>query len=165
MGDRFPTGGSRMSNGHQSFSIETYARRSANYLNRMVDSDGLPYFNVFSTNPAEAAHDRPDFGDVMSRQLQAAVMYRHMTGDRLPIEDVWYRKSLSMIDPETGLLRRPKTDFSEPTANLGDACLTLYAYVTAWLDNRDENLRQVILRMVDAAFVMGRGTGGTDCPW
>ena len=33
----------------------------------MVDKDGLPYFNIFWTDPAEAAHDWPDFGDVMSR--------------------------------------------------------------------------------------------------
>ena len=50
----------------------------------MVDRDGLPYFNIFWTDPAEAAHDWPDFGDVMSRQWQAAVMARHLTGNGSP---------------------------------------------------------------------------------
>jgi hypothetical protein len=34
--------------------LETFAHRSLNYLNRMVDTNGLPYFNIFWTDPAEA---------------------------------------------------------------------------------------------------------------
>lgn len=89
---------------NSTFALETYAERNYNYLNNMVDKDGLPYFNVIWTEPAEAAHDWPDFGDVMSRQLQAAIMARHMTGKAVEIEPIWYRKSLSYVDPETGLL-------------------------------------------------------------
>src|SRR5215467_7234538 len=66
----------------RTFALETFAHRSLNYLNRMVDTNGLPYFNVFWTEPAEAAHDWPDFGDVMARQFQAAIMARHMTGEQ-----------------------------------------------------------------------------------
>ena len=29
------------------FAIETYVGRAYNYLDRMVDKDGLPYFNIF----------------------------------------------------------------------------------------------------------------------
>src|SRR4030065_237833 len=47
-----------------SFNLESYAANSINYFERLVDADGLPYFNVFWTQPAEAAHDWPDFGDV-----------------------------------------------------------------------------------------------------
>ena len=39
----------------ESIALETYARRSYNYYNRMVDRDGLPYFNIFWEHPAEAA--------------------------------------------------------------------------------------------------------------
>jgi len=73
--------------------LETFARRNLNYLGRMVDTNGLPYFNIFWTDPAEAAHDWPDFGDVMARQYQAAIMARNMTGERAPIEAVWRRSS------------------------------------------------------------------------
>ena len=59
----------------QTFALETYARRSRNYLTRMLDESGQPYFNVFWTEPAEAAHDWPDFGHVTSRQLQAAMRW------------------------------------------------------------------------------------------
>lgn len=134
----------------QTFALETYVRRSFNYLTRMVDKDGLPYFNVFWTDPAEAAHDWPDFGDVMSRQLQAAVMARHMTGEEVPTEKVWYRKVLSYLDPATGLLFRPKTNYSEHVADIGDQALTLYALVTAYLDNGEESLRQTIFKMVNS---------------
>ena len=50
----------------QTFAIETYVNRAYNYLDNMVDKDGLPYFNIFWAEPAEAAHDWPDFGDVMT---------------------------------------------------------------------------------------------------
>jgi hypothetical protein len=126
-----------------------YALRSYNYFNRMVDQDGLPYFNVFWTDPAEAAHDWPDFGDVMPRLLQGAIMGRHMTGEQVQIEPVWYDKVLSLLDPETGLVFRPQTTFSENVANLGDQAFTLYALVTAYVDNGDPALRERICRMVD----------------
>lgn len=134
----------------QTFALETYVRRSYNYLTRLVDKDGLPYFNVFWTEPAEAAHDWPDFGDVMPRQLQAAIMARHMTGEEVPTEQIWYRKVLSYLDPDTGLLFRPKTNYSEHIADIGDQALTLYALVTAYLDSREESLRQAIFRMVNS---------------
>ncbi len=134
---------------HQTFALETYVLRSYNYLDNMADRDGLPYFNIFWTDPAEAAHDWPDFGDVMSRQLQAAIMARHMTGRETRNEKLWYKKVLSCLDPETGLLKRPKTSFSEPVADLGDQCLTLYALLTAYADNKDPALRDAICKMID----------------
>jgi hypothetical protein len=68
---------------------ETYAIHGYNYCNRMVDKDGLPYFDIFWTEPAEAVHDWPDFGDVMSRPYQGVVMARHMKGVTAPIEAIW----------------------------------------------------------------------------
>ena len=133
----------------QTFALETYARRSFNYCNRMVDKDGLPYFNIFWTEPAEAAHDWPDFGDVISRQYQAVVMARHMTGETLPIEAVWRQKILSLIDPETGFLTRPQTNFSKRVSDEGDQALALYALVTAYADKPDEELKRVIFKMTD----------------
>ena len=40
---------SQMAERPRTFALETFARRSLNYLNRMVDTNGLPYFNIFWT--------------------------------------------------------------------------------------------------------------------
>jgi hypothetical protein len=121
--------------------------RSFNYCNRMVDAGGQPYFNIFWTEPAEAAHDWPDFGDVTSRQYQGVIMGRRMTGETVPIEAVWRRNILGHIDPENGLLTRPETSYSHHVADPGDQALTLYALVTAYADAPSPELRQAILRM------------------
>ena len=97
----------------QTLALETYMQRSFNYCNRMVDGNGQPYFNIFWTEPAEAAHDWPDFGDVTSRQYQGVVMARRMTGVTAPIEAVWRGNILGYIDPENGLLTRPETSYSQ----------------------------------------------------
>lgn len=135
--------------GPRTFAIETFVGRTYNYLDSMVDKDGLPYFNIFWTDPAEAAHDWPDFGDVMSRQLQAAIMARHLTGKEAKNEKLWTRKVLSYLDSTSGLLMRPKTSFSEPVADLGDQALTLYALVTAYAETKDPELKSAIDKMVD----------------
>ncbi len=145
----------------QTFAIETYIGRAYNYLDRMVDKDGLPYFNIFWTDPAEAAHDWPDFGDVTSRQLQGAIMARHLTGREARNEKVWMKMVLSRLDPTTGLLMRPKTSYCDPGADAGDQALTLYTLVTAYADSKDPALRDAIDKMVahlpddgDRAFII-----------
>jgi hypothetical protein len=132
------------------FTLESYARKSLNYFERLVDAEGLPYFNVFWTKPAEAAHDWPDFGDVMSRQWQGAVMLRRMTGREAATEKVWRRKSLSFIDPSDGLLHRPATSYSKPVADWGDASLTLYALATAAIDGGDDASKRAAVRMAES---------------
>ncbi len=144
-----------MSDPH-TLALETYARRSYNYYNRLVDRDGLPYFNVFWSAPPEAAHDWPDFGDVMSRQWQAAIMARRMTGEAAPIERVWRDKILALIDAGDGLLYRPATRYSQHVADMGDQALTLYALVTAYADAPEEQLRATIVRMVDTLLLKTR---------
>lgn len=133
----------------QTLALETYARRSLNYYDRMVDRNGLPYFNIFLTNPPEAAHDWPDFGDVTSRQYQAVIMVRRMTGETSKMETVWRRMILALIDPETGLLVRPQTPYSEKMTSLDDQGLTLYALATAYLDRPDEEMKRAVSKMVD----------------
>ena len=130
------------------FSIETYVGLAYNYMDRMVDKDGLPYFDIFWTDPAEAAHDWPDFGDVTTRQLQGAIMARHLTGRESRSEKVWMKMVLSRLDPKTGLLVRPKTSYCDPGADAGDQALTLYTLATAYADNNDPALRAAIDKMV-----------------
>ncbi len=154
---------SHPANALQTFALEPFAHRSLKYYNRMVDTNGLPYFNIFWTEPIEAAHDWPDFGDVMSRQFQAAIMARRMTGERAPIEAIWRRKLLELVDPTTGLLTRPQTSFSQKVADPGDQALTLYALVTAYADAPEESLRQVILKMTGSLLARTEeGKGGGD---
>ena len=131
------------------FNLESYAANSLNYIERLVDAEGLPYFNVFWTRPAEAAHDWPDFGDVISRQWQGSVMMRRMTGREAATENVWRRKIQSLIDPSDALLHRPATSYSKAIADWGDASLTLYALVTAAVDSGDDVLRQAAQKMAD----------------
>jgi len=143
-----------MANQFESIAMETYARRSLNYLENMVDKNSLPYFNIFWDDPSEAAHDWPDFGDVMSRQLQGAIMSRLMTGLEASTEKIWLNKILSMIDPKTGLLTRPETNYSKRVAVPGDNSLTLYSLVTVYADSKDEQIRQIIYKMVDGLMAM-----------
>ncbi len=141
---------------HPSFSLEAIAARSANYLERLVDAEGLPYFNVFWAEPSEAAHDWPDYGDVMSRQYQAAVMLRRMTGGKLDVEDTWRGRILSLIDPSDGLLYRPATGWSQHVADGGDAALTLYALTTAYADSGDAVLGSAAKAMAEGLLAQAR---------
>jgi hypothetical protein len=138
-----------MVNRVESIAMENYARRSYNYQENMIDKDGLPYFDIFWTEPAEAAHDWPDFGDVMSRQLQGAIMARVMTGIKVKTEDLWLGKILALIDPQTGFLTRPETNYSKKVADPGDKFLTFYTLVTAYLESNDHKLRDIIFKMID----------------
>jgi hypothetical protein len=148
-----------MANQNQTIAMETYARRSYNYLANMVDQDGLPYFNIFWTDHAQAAHDWPDFGDVMSRQLQGAILGRAMTGEEVATEKAWLNKILSLIDPQTGLLTRPETNYSKHVADPGDNMLTLYALTTAYADSHDESLRKNVCKIVDGMLAMAEKEG------
>lgn len=152
----------------RTYALETYAKRSINYLNRMTDKNGLPYFNIFRSEPAEAAHDWPDFNDVSSRQLQASIMLRHMTGKTVCWESKWYTDILSRIDPETGFINRPETNFSKNEFNIVDHALILYALVTTYIDRKDDVLGNKILRMVSNLLSSFKnrewGTDSATCP-
>jgi len=140
-----------------SFALEKIAADSVNYYERLVDSSGLPYFNVFWGESPEAAHDWPDFGDVMARQLQAAVMLRHMTGRGVSTEKAWRSRIFASLDSGDGLMYRPQTSFSKHEADWGDAALTLYALITAWLDDGDTKLKDAIGKMVGGLLARAKG--------
>ena len=137
----------------QTFNLESYVLKSYNYLSNMIDRDGLPYFNVFWTEPAEAAHDWPDFGDIMPRQLQAAIMGRYMVREVVQVEKLWLAKILSYIDPITGLFTCPETNFSNSISFIGDQMFTMYALVTAYMDSKDESLKNIAHNMSNSLLV------------
>ncbi|NLX06519.1 MAG: hypothetical protein GXY33_15375 [Phycisphaerae bacterium] len=139
-----------MSTAAKTFSLEEYARRSFNYLTRMVDGEHLPYFHVFWTDPAEAAHDFPDWGDVMCRQLQAATMARIMTGCELPIESIWLEKVFARLDPRTGLFVQPQTAYCpEQPVSFAVQGLVLYTLLTVWLGGQCPEAEGAIRRMIE----------------
>jgi hypothetical protein len=137
--------------------LEDPARASANYLDRLVDADGLPYFNVFWTDPPSAAHDWPDFGDVMARQFQAAVMLRMMTGRKLAVEDRWRDLLLAGIDPADGQLHRPVKPWCK--ARREDVALPLYALATAAAADQDAALKKIACRMAEGYLARLRAAG------
>ncbi len=134
------------------FALERLAQRSYRYFEQLVDRSGQPYFNVFWTDPPEAAHDWPDFGDVTARQLQAAIMIRTMSGVGTPIESVWREQLLSWIDPQSGRYKRPVRTYTtslDPAYELGDIALTLYTLVTLWMDGGDPVVLRSIRNLCD----------------
>ena len=90
-----------------------------------------------------------EFGDVMSRQLQGAIMLRKMTGVEVATEKKWLVKVLDLIDPADGLLHRPDTSYSKAVADWGDNALTLYALATAAIESGDTRLRSIVVSMVE----------------
>jgi hypothetical protein len=128
------------------FTLETYAARSINYLERLVDADGLPYFNVFLTEPAEAAHDWPCLGDVMPRQLEAAIMLRGMTGREVATEKRWRSMLFAHLHADDGQFHRPAKSYQKP--RIEDAALPLGALNAAALGG-DTKARAAAARMAE----------------
>lgn len=126
--------------------LSVYPARNYNYLDRLVDAEGIPYFNIFWGNPSAAAHDWPDWGDVMTRQFQAAIMGRLMTGKKCANEDRWRAKIKTYIAPD-GMLYRPATVYSQNVADLGDAMLTFYSLTTAAIEDGTEESKKMVFDM------------------
>ncbi len=132
------------------FRLERFARRNANYLEQMVDSHGLPYFNTFWTDPAECVHDWPDYGDVNSRQLEAAVMSRYMTGVPVRSEPTMRATARQYLKlGGDGLLWRPETPYTRLGADLGDNTMTLGAFTALTQDEPGSEWRGIGQALVD----------------
>ncbi|MEI6072337.1 MAG: hypothetical protein WCS31_11140 [Verrucomicrobiae bacterium] len=128
----------------QTFAFETYAGRAYNCLENMPDKEGMPYFHIFWTDPAEAGHaGGVDSPDVCSRMWEAAIMARHMTGRTCSNEKAFAKNTLRFLSPETGLAV-PGTGF------LGFAQgVSLHAITTAYADSKDPALLDLIRKTVD----------------
>ena len=124
----------------RSFLVEDACLLNYDYMCNMLDDKGQPYFHVFHESPPCAVHDWPDFGDVTSRQLQAMVMTRHMTGVKCPCEDTYRRKLYGLISDKDGLLYRPASSYSRKTADVGEHALVMQALITLAQDGDDRAL-------------------------
>jgi len=93
-------------------------------------------------------HDWPDFADVNSRQLEAAILVRHMTGQRVATEPIMKARLLNLMASQNdGLIWRPETSYTHHCADLGDQSLTLCTLNTLYMDEPEN--RAHLLRMVD----------------
>ena len=128
----------------ETFAIETYANRAYNYLENMADKEGMPYFNIFWTDPAEAGHaSGVDAPDVVSRMWEGSIVDRHMTGRECRNEKVYEKNTLRFLTPETGLVV-PGTGF------LGFAQgVSMHAATVAYAESKDPALRELIRKMAD----------------
>jgi hypothetical protein len=128
----------------QTFALETHAGRAYNCLETMPDKAGMPYFNIFWTDPAEAGHcGGVDGPDVVSRMWEASIMARHMTGRTCRNEKAFATNTLCFLDPKTGLAV-PGTGF------LGFAQgVAMHAVATAYADSKDPALLDLLRKMAD----------------
>ncbi len=128
----------------QTFAIETYVGRAYNYLDNMADKEGMPYFDIFWTEPAVAGHHAGvDAPDVVSRAWEGSIMARHMTGRKCRNEDLYAKNTLSFLTPETGLVV-PGTGF------VGFAQgVSLHALTTAYADGKDTAFLDLMRKTVD----------------
>ena len=130
----------------QTFAVEPYMRRAYNYLDNMADEAGRPYFNIFwfqGGEPAQANRDGNECPDMTSRQWQAAILARNMTGQQCRNEKGWAKTILGRMDPKTGLLDPKITPYLG-----GNYGLVLYALATAWADSKDPVYRDAACRMI-----------------
>jgi len=145
---------SRTPSQHTTFALEHPMRLGINHLENLVDATGQTYFDVFMTDPAEAVHDWPDFVDLPSRYLEAAIMVRQMLGIKIKTEDVLRRRVLSTLHQD-GLAHRPETPYTREGVYTGEQGLVLKALNTLYMDRRDPRIAKRMRAMVDG---LGRVT-------
>ena len=128
----------------QTFAFETYVGRAYNCLENLPDKEGMPYFNIFWTDPAEAGHAGGiDSPDLCSRMWEASIMARHMTGRTCSNEKIFGKNALRFMDPATGLVV-PGTAFFVFTHSIA-----MHAETTAYADSKDPALLDMIRKAAD----------------
>jgi hypothetical protein len=135
----------------ETFNIEHFMRLGVNHLENFVDSSGQTYFDVFMTKPAEAVHDWPDFVDLPSRYLEAAVMARQMLGIEVRSESSLRKWLLSMFGSD-GLACRPETPYSKKICDLGENALALKTLLTLYMDKPENSVVKYIRGIVKVFY-------------
>jgi hypothetical protein len=148
---------------YETFSLEHYALNSINYLEKMVDENNQPYFNIFWTDPISAIHDWPDVCDVATRQLQAAVMIRHMTGKSAKNENDYRNNFYSRFKYDNGLAYRPESKYTKHAADIDEQTLTLSTLVTLMQDEESTRAEELFCEAVKTYNEIGITKDG--CFW
>ena len=153
-----------MITGKTQIDIRERVRLGLNFLNNNVDKDRgcLPYFTtIFKTNPAEARHDWPDFGDLTSRYVEAFIYVRKILGSleysesELKLRELFY----SYFCENDGLSYRP--EFEKPyysTISRGpynahvaegfDQARVMWALIALHSEQKDEKSLQLMANLV-----------------
>lgn len=88
---------------------------SRHHLIQGIDSSGLPYFDVLLRRPyAEAAHDFPDFADLVGRYWEACLIVQEVTGKPVESEPLLRERALGLFSEPDGWTYNPATRFSYP---------------------------------------------------
>ena len=133
---------------YRTLGLETFMRLGVKHMENLVDPAGQTYFDVFMTRPAEAVHDWPDFVDLPSRYLEAAVMARQMLGVKVATEDLLKGRFLSTFETDE-LARRPETSYSRAGMYIGEQALALRTLNTLFMDNHETSIAERIEELVD----------------
>jgi hypothetical protein len=110
-----------------------------------LDETGLPYFDVLLRRPyAEAAHDFPDFTDLVGRYWEAALIVQEVTGKRVETEPLLRRRALALFSEPDGLPYNPATTYSYYKPDVVGGSRVLFALVrAAQLEPNEENRRRL----------------------
>lgn len=136
------------------FCLETEALASYNYLTRLVrDEPGYTFFDVYRTEPAEAAHDWPDFLDVPARSAETGVLLRHMTGQAVPTEEEFFARIYRYQEAD-GLFWRPETAITRHCVE-GEECLVAAALVARAVADGDAEAERRLAALVAGRLAQG----------
>jgi len=137
--------------------IEDKAMLSLNHLTRNLDPklNYEPYFwTMFDSDPVEARHDFPDFGDITGRYLDALILMRRMTGSETgELEEQKLKELLlSYFSEGDGLNYRPNTAWSKHDALMFDQSSVLSALVTWYIKTKEEKVKHYLERMIEGLW-------------
>jgi len=131
-------------------SLEHEALASVNYLTRLVEPEtGFTFFDVYLTDPAEAAHDWPDFLDVPGRSAEAAALVRHITGRDVETETAFFSRIYSFQEDD-GWFWRPETTVTRHEMHPEEQALVLGALLSRAIGDDDAEAQGRLTRLVDA---------------
>jgi hypothetical protein len=147
------------------FDLGDRVRHGLNFLNQNVDKKkgNLPYFwTIFESDPAEARHDWPDFGDLTSRYIEAFIVARRMLGlpELFNVEKAQRKLLISYFNEGDGLNYRPKPEKSyystifkrEYDAHVAegfDQARVLWALLEWYVESNDPLIRKRIFELIN----------------
>jgi hypothetical protein len=132
--------------------LETFARRSLNYLVRNFDprTRTLYFWTFLLARPPEFRHDAWDYPEGTGRRVDALACCRIMTGDASGEErEAGFRELLySFFDGPRGLAWRPETPWCKRGAEMMDQASAMFPLVTELMETGSKRAEERIEAMV-----------------
>lgn len=115
-----------------------------------LDPTGLPYFDVLLRRPyAEAAHDFPDFVDLVGRYWEASLIVQEVTARPVETEPLLRKRAFSLFEAE-GLSYNPSTRFSYHKVDIWGLTRVLFALIRRCRVEGSEESRVALRRLIQA---------------